>query len=60
LKSAKFCLHAIPCRIVCSPVFRNYITLKGDLGCILAVVIVRVKMIGAEAAIDAVVKIVGS
>jgi hypothetical protein len=34
--------------------------LKGDIECILVVVIVGLEMNGAEAVIDAVVKIVGS
>jgi hypothetical protein len=60
LKNEKSYLHAILFKVVCPPVFPNYTTLQGDLECILIVVIVGVEMIGAEAVIDAVVKIVGS
>ena len=60
MKNAKSHLHAILFDVVCPPVFRNCTTLKGDSECILLVVIVGVEMVGAEAVIDAVVKIVGS
>jgi len=60
LKNAKYYLNAILFKLVCPPVFRNHTTLKGDIECILVVVIVGLEMSGAEAVIDAVVKIVGS
>ena len=60
LKNAKYYLHAILFKVVCPPAFRNCTTLKGDIECILVVVIVGLEMSGAEAVIDAVVKIVGS
>ncbi|MEE9532170.1 MAG: hypothetical protein V3W52_14350 [Syntrophobacteria bacterium] len=59
MKNEKFYLHAVLFKVICPPAFRNCTTLKGDVECVLVVVIVGLEMSGAEAVIDAVVKTVG-
>ena len=59
LKNEKSYLHVILFKLVCSSVFWNWTTLKGELECIPVVMIVGVEMRGAKAVIDAVVEIVG-
>jgi len=47
LKNEKSYLHAVLFKVIYSPAFRNCTTLKGDVECVLVVVIVGVGRIGA-------------